>query len=52
MVVKVEAEPAEVAAGVLHDLVCAEPRVLSEQRVVQEQPGEGGAVPAQEAATD
>ena len=52
MVVKVEAEPAEVAAGVLHDLVSAEPRVLSEQRVVEEQPGEGGAVSAQEAATD
>ena len=52
MVVKVEAEPAEVAAGGLHDLVRAEPRVLPEQRVMEEQPGEGGTVPAQEAATD
>ena len=52
MVVQVEAEPAEVAAGGLHDLVRAEPRVLPEQRVLEEQPGEGGTVPAQEAATD
>ena len=44
MIVKVETEPAEVAARVLHDLFAGQLGVLSEDRVREEELGEGARV--------